>query len=625
MTEVSEFRARGAVGTMARVTFQPDGKTIEVPAGTTLVAAARLAGVTIDAPCGEQGLCGKCRVRVRGGDTTPLTAEEEQLLKSAERAQGIRLACVTQALGIVEVEIPETSRNLAHRKATAELQREIAVAAFTHKRCARVAEPSLATGDLRDDLTRLRAAVPEMARAELSAIRGVHAALVAGKYAVTAVLAGDRLIAVEAGDTCRAHFGVAVDIGTTTVVGYLMNLRTGEEMAVASQPNPQAAYGADVISRIEYAQGNPQHVATLQASVIGAINSILATLVHQAGITSEVIYELTLVGNTCMNHLFLGLDPLSLGQAPYTPVLTEPLTLRAGDLGLAIHPNGCVRTLPNIAGFVGADTVGVLAASDLERRAGVYVAVDIGTNAEVLVGVNGRVIACSTAAGPAFEGAKISQGMRAQPGAIDGLTIGHDIFVHTINDGVPLGICGSGIIDAIGELRRVELLESSGRLADPEDVLHLPAALRARLTDDGIVLVWAKESGTGHDIVLTQKDVREIQLVKASIYAGIVTLLDKLGYRPADLDGLFIAGAFGTYITKEHAVRIGLIPDLPVEKLTFLGNAAGAGAKMAVLSEEEYELLCAAARRVEYVELAGDEGFRDNFALAMMLTAGCED
>ncbi len=613
------------VNALAAVTFVPEGHTVEVETGVTVLHAARLAGATIDAPCGERGRCGKCRVRVLEGATNELSAQEIELLQPAELASGVRLACEMMVTGPLTVEIPESSRNLAQRKATAELRRIVHPAPFTRKLCVKVAQPSLADADFRDDLARLRAAAPEIAEVDLEAVRSLHGVLVAGKYAVTAVLAGNRLLGVEPGDTSRQHYGMAVDIGTTSLVGYLMNLRTGEEAAVSFLPNPQAAYGADVISRIEFAQDNPANIETLRKAVTKAINAILHNVARDAGISTEQIYEMTVVGNTCMSHLFLGIDPQPLGQAPYAPVLADPLCLTAAELGLAMHPRGRVRTLPNIAGFVGADTVGVLAASDLEHQSGLHVAVDIGTNAEVMAALDSRLIACSTAAGPAFEGAKISQGMRAQPGAIDGLTIGQDIFVHTIGDRPAQGICGSGIVDALGELLRVGMLESSGRFADLDDLPHLPAALRERFVDDGVVLVWAKESGIDRDIVLTQHDVREIQLVKAAIYAGIATLLEKLGHTPDELDGLHIAGAFGTYINKEHALRIGLIPNIPLDKLVFLGNAAGAGAKMAVISQNEFTTICATARRVEYMELAGDPIFRDNFATAMMLAPGCED
>jgi uncharacterized 2Fe-2S/4Fe-4S cluster protein (DUF4445 family) len=552
-------------------------------------------------------------------------AEELNLLTAADLADGIRLACELPAADGLVVEVPETSRIQTNRKATAEIRRVITPAPATAKLLARVAKPSLEGADLRDDLARLRDALPRIATAELAAVRGLHAALLAGDYTVTAVLHGDRLIGVEPGDTTCTHYGVALDVGTTTLVGYLINLHTGEEVSHSVQPNPQASYGADVISRIEFSMGNPEHVETLRRTVTEAVNTILTTLAGDAGIRVEQIYEMTMVGNTCMSHLFLGIDPLPLGHAPYTPVITIGMQMPAVELGIGMHTRGLVRTLPNIAGFVGADTVGVLAASDLRHLPGLHVAVDIGTNCEVLLGMNGRVIACSTAAGPAFEGAKISHGMRAQPGAIDRLSIGEDLHVHTIGEKTPRGICGSGVIDVIGEFRRLGIIESSGRFADPEDIPHLPTAIQQRLREDAVVLVWAKDSGTGQDILFTQQDIREIQLVKAAIYAGIATLLEKMGKTFDELDGVLIAGAFGTYINREHAINIGLIPNVGPEKLTFLGNAAGAGAKMAVISTVEFAAITEAAHGVEYVELAGDEVFRDNFSMAMLLAPGCED
>ncbi|HEX2951718.1 MAG TPA: ASKHA domain-containing protein [Armatimonadota bacterium] len=612
-------------GTRTTVTFLPEGRVADAIIGETILQTARKSQVHIDAPCGERGRCGKCRVRITAGHVSEPTADELTLLNEEERAAGIRLSCLTHVNGPLTVEVPEASRNLAQRKATAELPRVIAPEPYTRKFCVQVARPSIDAADLRDDLTRLREAIPAIATVDLAAIRTLHSALVAGEYTVTAVLAGDRLIGVEPGDTTMAHYGVAIDIGTTSTVGYLLDLRTGKDIAVCSQPNPQAAYGGDVISRIEFSQGDQEKIEVLRKCVTSAVNDIIAGVAADAGIPETQIYEMVVVGNTCMMHLFLGIDPLSLGHAPYTPVMTHAMEVTAIDLGIHINPHGVVRSLPNIAGFVGADTVGVLASSELEKRSGVYIAVDIGTNAEVLAGLNGKVIACSTAAGPAFEGAKISQGMRAQAGAIDGVTIGQDIFIHTIDDQPAVGICGSGIIDAIGELLRVGMLDSTGRFADVDDLVDLPAPLRERLVDDGVVLAWARDAACGRDIVLTRQDVREIQLVKGAIYAGIATLLEKIGYSSEQLDGLFIAGAFGTYITKEHAQRIGLIPNIPLEKLTFLGNAAGTGAKMALISQQEYTAICAAAHRVGYIELAGDLTFSNYFMMAMTLAPGCED
>ncbi len=609
------------------VTFLPDGLSAEINAGETILAAARRAGVAIDAPCGRRGLCGKCRVHVVTGEVGEPTGEELSLLQPGELAAGERLACVATVLGTLTVSVPESSRNMTRRKGTAALPYPITPEPWTCKVSVTVPPADLALRDFRADLTRLWHAVssPE-GSSEYAAVTALPGALLAGNGTVTGLFAGDQdqlLLAVEAGNTASAHYGVALDIGTTTVAGYLLNLRTGEELGTASLPNPQGIDGADVISRIEYTQRNGERVRKLQSSVMGAVNTILGTLAGEAEISVADIYELTMVGNTCMHHLFFGIDPATLGHAPYAPVVTAPLTVRATTLGIHANPQAWLRALPNIAGFVGADTVGVLGASLLAERNGLYCAVDIGTNAEVLVAKNGHVVACSTAAGPAFEGAKITHGMRAQAGAIDGVSITDELTLHTIDERAPLGICGSGIIDAIGELRRVGVIESSGRFTDQEELTDLPTPLRARLRAGGFALATEAESGTGNEILLTQHDIREVQLVKSAIYSGVLTMLEKLGHTPADLDGLYIAGAFGAYITREHAIGIGLIPNIPIEKLHFLGNAAGAGAKMALLSTTEYDKIITAAAKVGYIELAGDPTFSEHFMYSMELDVDC--
>ncbi|MEI7832839.1 MAG: ASKHA domain-containing protein [bacterium] len=606
------------------VTFLPDEVAGEINVGETILTAARRAGVAIDAPCGRRGRCGKCRVRVLSGEISAPASEELSLLQPGELAAGERLACVATVLGALTVVVPESSRNMTRRKGTAALPYPITPEPWTRKICVAVPPADLAQRDFRADLTRLWTALNiTEGESEYAAVTALPGALLAGDGTVTVVFAGERLLTVEAGETSAAHYGVALDIGTTTVAGYLVNLRTGAEMGTASLPNPQGIDGADVISRIEYTQRNGERVRKLQNSVIGAVNTILGTLAGEAEISVAEIYELTMVGNTCMHHLFFGIDPATLGHAPYAPVVTAPLTIRATTLGIHAHPQAQLRALPNIAGFVGADTVGVLGASQLATRSGLYCAVDIGTNAEVLIAKNGRVVACSTAAGPAFEGAKITHGMRAQAGAIDGVSITDELTIHTIDERAPLGICGSGIIDAIGELRRVGVIESSGRFTDHDELTDLPAALQARLREGGFALATAAKSGTGNEILLTQHDIREVQLVKSAIYSGILTMLEKLGHTPADLDGLYIAGAFGAYITREHAIGIGLIPNMPLEKLHFLGNAAGAGAKMALLSTHEYDKIITSTAEVGYVELAGDPAFSEHFMYSMELDVDC--
>jgi uncharacterized 2Fe-2S/4Fe-4S cluster protein (DUF4445 family) len=523
------------------------------------------------------------------------------------------------------VEVPNTSRHDTRRKATTSLPYHINPDSFTKKTLVNLTVPAIG-GDLRSDLSRLRDSVPFVKDVDISAIQCLYNVIASGNRTITAVTAGDRLIGVESGDTVAVHYGVAIDVGTTTVAGYLVNLATGREVAAASTPNPQSAFGADVISRIEYSGTQCDKVEELREVVTSSINEMLYTMAETADISICDIYEITMVGNTCMTHLFLGVDPHSLGQSPYVPVFTESMKVPAEELGICIQERGVVRTLPNISGFVGADAVGVLAASNIKSRPGLQVAVDIGTNAEVVASYNGRVVACSAAAGPAFEGARISSGMRAQPGAIDRVKIDDDdLRISTIADEKALGLCGSGVIEAVGELRRVGIIESTGAFADRDDLTGISEKLLNRVTDDGVILAYASECGIDQDIVLTMRDVREVQLVKAAIYAGISMLIETMGFTPSHITNLHIAGAFGTYINPEHALNIGLIPNIPLEKVHFLGNAAGAGAKMAIMNNKEFDKIVASATNVEYIELAGDTAFSDHFMMAMLLTPGCED
>ncbi len=607
------------------VEFLPEGIVITAIEGETIMQAARRAGVMIDAPCGEHGRCGKCRVTVIEGETDEPSVTELEKLTPADLAAGTRLSCLAKLQSSIVVEVPNTSRHDTRRKATTALPYHITPDSYTKKVLVNLSSSAIG-GDLRSDLTRLRDTVTNLNEVDLAAVQCFYNVVTAGNSIVTAIIAGDRLIGVESGDTTAIHFGAAIDVGTTTVAGYLVNLITGREVAAASIPNPQSAFGADVISRIEYSGTQCDKVEQLREVVSSAINEMLYTMAETAGISICDIYEITMVGNTCMTHLFLGVDPHSLGQSPYVPIFTESIKVSAEELGLCIQPRGVVRTLPNIAGFVGADAVGVLAASNIKSRPGLQVAVDIGTNAEVVASFNGRVVACSAAAGPAFEGARISCGMRAQPGAIDRIKIDdEDLKISTIGDEKAYGLCGSGVIEAVGELRRVGIIESTGAFADPDDLPNISDKLRNRITDDGIILAYANDSGIDQDIILTMRDVREVQLVKAAIYAGISMLLETMGYTPADITNLHIAGAFGTYINPEHALNIGLIPNIPLDKVHFLGNAAGAGAKMALMNRGEFDKIVSSAINVEYIELAGDTSFSDHFMMAMLLAPGCED
>ena len=435
---------------------------------------------------------------------------------------------------------------------------------------------------------------------------------------------GSEIRGLEPGNTTEKLYGMAFDIGTTTIAGFLMNLYTGEELSVASALNPQTQYGADVISRITYANHHADGVDVLHRAVTQTINALIGEAAKKAGVAREDIYAVSIVGNTCMHHFFLGINPREVALAPYVPVISESVEVDPRDLNLEINPAGMVFVLPNIAGFVGADTVGVLLATELDESDEIKLVVDIGTNGEMALGNKDRILACSTAAGPAFEGAQISSGMRGATGAIDHVTFAEELEYTVIDDVKPIGICGSALLDIVAGLIEVGLLDERGRLLRPEQVTD-PRGQKFKhrlLEHDGtpaFLLADADETG-GKKIMVTQRDIRELQMAKGAIAAGIRTLMNNYGIETDQIREVQLAGAFGNYLNPHSACVIGLIPAELEDRITMVGNAAGAGAKLALLSQSEYQRAAARARSVEFIELGSDPAFSSTFAKAMRFT-----
>lgn len=603
------------------VTFHPNAVSSRVAEGTTIHEAAAAAGLPLRAPCGGQGRCGKCAVQA-GVGVDSATAVETRLFGEEELAAGWRLACQARVIGDAEINVPSASLLIEHRIQIEGVAREVLVEPAVTKIPLRLPRPS--RDDASADLNRVMQALgggvrPPRAIATLRQLPGL---LRASNYEVTAVVSDGVLASLEAGDTTEACYGAAVDIGTTTVVVYLCHLPSGEVVGVSSGLNPQARYGEDVISRLQMAISEQEGLTKLSGAVRKLIDDLIGQAASDAGVARESIYEVVVVGNTTMCHLFLEVSPIGLAAVPFAPSFSSAQTVGAEELGLRIDREGRVYVVPNIGGFVGADTVGVIISSELEDSRGLRVAVDIGTNGEIVVAENGELYACSTAAGPAFEGARISQGMRAAAGAIDEVTIDHDVFCHVLGDVPAVGLCGSGLVDAIAEMVKVGLIDETGRLRKPEETGSLPEKVRQRLVQNDksleFVLAGAEESGAGK-VAVSARDVRELQLAKGAIYAGIGLLLDKLGRKVADIEKLLLAGAFGNYIRRESAVRIGLVPALPAERIESIGNAAGAGARLALCSVALRRKAEEVARRTRHVELSEEEGFYSRFADAMAL------
>ena len=585
---------------------------VAVPPGTSVHEAAARGGLALDAPCGGRGTCGKCLVRVIAGELAPPGPVERERLSPRQLARGLRLGCQAQVSAPVTLEAVSL---LAGKIMTAGAGRRAPLQPAVQRVPVRVPAPTLEEG--RGDLERLLAAAGARAGADLSLLRELPAVLRAGGGQVTALLEGDRLVGVVPGTHPRC-LGMAVDVGTTTVVGYLVDLASGEQIGQASAMNEQAAFGADVISRIEHSLAGG--AAALQASVVGVINRLLEQACKEADAQVADVCELVVVGNTCMHHLLLGLPVDQLAAMPFTPVTSSALHLPARELGLAGQAAARLYALPIVAGFVGADAVAVMLATRLVHGDSLRVAIDIGTNGEVMAAWRGQVVACSTAAGPAFEGAKISQGMRAAAGAIDRVRLAPEVVVHTMGGGPARGLCGSGLIDAVAELVKLGVVEENGRLLSKEALPPgVPPAVAQRLLSWEGQPAFLLAQGEAGPVLLTARDVREAQLAKAALAAGLAILLDELGARPADIAALLLAGAFGNYIDRQSAVAVGLVPALPEGKIQPVGNAAGMGARLALTSVRLRQEAEALAARVRHVELSSRSDFYERFTDAMRL------
>ena len=607
-----------------KIVFQPTGQTVYVPVGETALVAAREAGIILRTPCGAKGTCGKCHVVFARG-APAATPEEKAKLSPAQLSSGVRLACRAALARDAVIEIPSAVLEREAKFLLHGISREVDLDPFVEKVAVQVPPPAL--DDQRSDTDRLLAALENSASrasVEPSALSSLPTALREKDFLATAVVSNGRLLSVEPGDTTSTLYAAAFDIGTTTVVGMLLDLATGAEVAVAARTNPQVSFGDDVVSRIGHAS-TKEGLQDLQRAIVSCINDILSELASAAGVPRESIYYAAFCGNTTMTHLFLGINPHYIAQAPYVAAVRDSVEVPAAALCVTINPAGRVLTLPNVAGFVGGDTVGVMLAADFAHNRKLRLAVDIGTNGEIVLGRAGKLLAASTAAGPAFEGARIRHGMRASSGAIESVRISRGrLKVETINNEPPVGLCGTGLIDTVACLLDAGLLDDTGRLLSPADARSAARDLRARLVFDDETprfIVARASAGAARDVFVTQRDIRELQLAKAAIAAGIQILLREFGARVDDLDEVLLAGAFGNYIRRESALRIGLLPPLPLARITQIGNAAGTGSKLVALDKDILAEARALSLETRYLELAGRPDFIHTFSESMLFPA----
>ncbi len=609
-----------------KVIFQPSGRQGEIEEGKTILEASQKLAVGIESLCGGKKTCGKCKVRVLEGEFSPFTDEEPQFISESERREGYRLSCSAKIREDALIFVPEESliqRQVIKKQITG---RPVELKPAILPYFVELHPPSF--NDLLGDFDRLKKALTERfhlpsLEIDSPALLKLPFTLREDNWKVTALVWMDKKILDVKPGRINDIFGLAVDIGTTTVAAYLCNLRNGEIVTTKSIMNPQVAYGEDVMSRINYTIIHPDGLERLHRSIVDGLNRLIKAAVEDVHISPEDILELAIVGNTLMHHLFLGIDPRYLGIAPFPPVLNQPLDIKAMDLGLKVHPSANVHLLPVEAGFVGPDNVGVLIAEDPHLRDEIVLIIDVGTNGELVMGNRNRLLSASCATGPAFEGAHIRFGMRAAPGAIERVridtdtmevdfkVIGEENWKSNSRDIKAKGICGSGVIDAIAELYRSGVVHKSGGF-------KRECASPRMIISDGkpeFVIAWKEETSFGKEISITQQDIRNIQLAKAALYAGAKLMMKKLDIeRP---DRVILAGAFGSHIDPEKAMILGMFPDCELNDISAVGNAAGDGARMALLNIDKRLEAQEIAQKVEYMELTTEPDFQKEFIEAM--------
>lgn len=626
-----------------KVIFQPSGSRGEIDADSTLLQAAQKLGVDLEAICGGKGTCGKCKVRIEEGyfekdnidsrmaHLSERTEVEQKFIKP-EDGDSIRLACACHVNGDVKIFVPEKSR--AGKQVVRKAAREITISLdpAVRKYFIELSAPTLhdlSKGDMERIISALKQEYNlDIVSFDFVALQGLQDALRQGEWRATiSVWMGREVVKVEPGFV-DATYGLAVDVGTTTVAAYLCDMVSGKVVNTESMMNPQVPYGEDVMSRITYAMTNPDGLKTMQRTLVEGLNEIIGRITTDIHVNGEHsgynIVDMTIVFNTAMHHIFLGLNPVYIGRSPFIPAAQNDLNIKARDLGININPGSYLHVLPIEAGFVGADNVGVLIAEEPYKQDENILIIDIGTNGELLLGNRNRVSSTSCATGPAFEGAQIKFGMRAAPGAIEKVKIDPDTKEplykvigkpewHThIKKVDAKGICGSAIIDVVAEMFKAGIIDKSGKFVKGLDTP------RVKTDHDGklhYVLAWADETSIGTDIIVTQGDVRALQLAKGALYAGAKLMMQKMGI--TKLDKVILAGAFGSYIDKTAAMTLGMFPDCEIDSVYSVGNAAGDGAIMALLNLEKRQEAKERARWVEFLEIAVEPNFEKEFMQAM--------
>jgi uncharacterized 2Fe-2S/4Fe-4S cluster protein (DUF4445 family) len=601
-----------------KLTFLPQQKKGTFAPGTPLRDAALELGILIDSTCAGIGTCGKCKVDVKDG-VSKITSVEHEVLSPLELEKGIRLACQATVESDTVCTIPDTSLTIIENIAVDGVTGDYPLEPDIRKIPVEIPKPDLGRRFFIADgaLTALRDHRIDAEPLELPAVRSLGASTRGGWGAVTAIVDEATILAFEEGDTVDQLFGVAIDIGTTTLAAKLVDLTTGAVLAVSSAGNPQSAHGADVVARIQYVVRHTGGLRKLSRFVVARLNEMVAEMTNEAGLRRSDINKVAVVGNTVMQHLLLGIDPRHLGVKPYAAACAGPLRLRASDVGLTAHPEARVYSVPNLSSYVGSDITSALVALRFLEISEPTLVIDMGTNGEMVLTDGDRIVCCSSPAGPAWEGACITWGMRASACAVERFEIVEDrVEFRTVREAAPTGICGSGLIDVIGSLLAHGIISASGRLQSRDEIdADVPETLLDRIVlgDGGTREFRIADVGENAVITVSQGDIRQVQLAKAGIAAGIHTLLGELGLTPADVRHAYIAGAFGNHIRGSDVARLGLIPGVSEDRIQFVGNAALAGAEAILRSHRARRDAETLAQRIEYVEVAARPDFEDIF------------
>jgi uncharacterized 2Fe-2S/4Fe-4S cluster protein (DUF4445 family) len=594
-------------GLIYHIELESIGRHLSSDRGATILEVARSAGIPINSVCGGRKTCGRCKVRIISGRTSALSKDEKRLLNEREIENGYRLACAARVLDNIKIFIPPYALLKIPRLQLSGNEPDL------------VLDPVISVYNLQPEIISLNTNLADWENVkrslvdlyglanvhpDISVLRDLSSILRANPKRLSVLVRGNEAICIESEK--RELLGVAFDIGTTTIAAYLVNLRTGMNVAARGSLNPQIAHGEDVMSRISYAmEGGGEELRT---RVLEALNGLICELTGNP----EKIVEVTIVGNTAMHHLVLGLPVRQLGLAPYLPAISGQMDIKAREFGLNVHPGAYVHFLPNIGGFVGADHLAMLLATRIYQTDKTVIGIDIGTNTEVTLAVRGVLTSLSCASGPAFEGGGISHGMMAINGAIEHVKIDEEgLHLKTIRNTKPIGICGSGILDIISELRRCQIIDLRG-------VFQEHPLVRQDAHGGEFVVVNKKTAGVEYDIVVTRRDIEKIQLAKAAVRTGISVLLSNANISENEIDEVIIAGAFGGHINVNSAVRIGLFPPLPLKRFKKAGNAAGSGAKLVLISKKERSTAAEIAQRVHYLELSKHPGFLAGFSHSLL-------